>query len=238
MSEFKYTGEELDIFKHANNWKAYWSDMIRPHIGKKILEVGAGIGSTTVVLNSSKYERWVCVEPDGELCKKIEEKKYSGIIPNTIEVKKCTTAGISVSEKFDTILYIDVLEHIENDSNELEIALNLLSDNGKIVVLSPSHNFLYSPFDKQIGHFRRYNKKDIFKIVPKNARLSEIKYMDSIGFFASLGNKLILKQSEPSHSQIALWDGFMVPISRWIDPLIFNSAGKSILAIIEKRADK
>lgn len=234
MSEFIYSGDELDVFERANNWKAYWADVVRPHIGKRILEVGAGIGSTTVVLKGVEYERWVCVEPDSGLCEKIEEKKRSGILPNTIEVKNSILSGITDSERFDTILYIDVLEHIEDDRAELEMAASLLCDKGKIVVLSPSHNFLFSPFDKKIGHFRRYNKKELAKIVPATTKLAEIKYMDSVGFFASLGNKLILKSAEPSHSQIALWDRVMVPISRLVDPAIFYSAGKSILAIFEK----
>lgn len=237
MSEFIYSGEELDVFERANNWKAYWADIVRPHIGKRILEVGAGIGSTTVVLKGVEYERWVCIEPDSVLCEKIEQKKRSGILPNTIEVNNSVLSGVSDSERFDTILYIDVLEHIENDLAELEMAASLLSNKGKIIVLSPSHNFLFSPFDKKIGHFRRYNKKNLTKIIPATTKLVEIKYMDSIGFFASLGNKLILKQAEPSHSQIALWDRLMVPISRLVDPAIFHSAGKSILAIIEKKAD-
>jgi SAM-dependent methyltransferase len=236
MSEFKYTGEELNIFEQANNWKAYWTVTIRRHIGNRILEVGAGIGSNTFVLKDVECERWVCIEPDSVLCKKIEDKKRSGLLSNKIEVINGTISDIPDFEKFDTILYLDVLEHIENDSAELRVAFNLLSDNGKIIILSPAHNFLFSPFDQKIGHFRRYNKKDITEIIPEKASLLELKYFDSIGLFASLGNKLILKKADPSNAQIAFWDRAIIPISRFVDPLIAYSAGKSILAIIEKKA--
>lgn len=234
MNDFKYSGNELDVFEQANKWKQYWADMVRPHMGNQILEVGSGIGSTTVVLKEVKYKRWVCLEPDNGLCQKIEEKKRSGILPHQIEVKNTILSEISDSEQFDTILYIDVLEHIEDDFTELEMAASLLCDKGKIIVLSPAHNFLFTAFDKKIGHFRRYNRKTLTKLRPLNTTLTEIKYLDSIGFFASLGNKLILNSAEPTQSQIVFWDRAMVPISKLIDPAISYSAGKSILAIFEK----
>jgi 2-polyprenyl-3-methyl-5-hydroxy-6-metoxy-1,4-benzoquinol methylase len=234
MNEFKYSGEELDVFEQATNWKAYWSDLIRPHIGINVLEVGAGIGTNTLVLKDGNYDRWVCIEPDSLLCEKIVTKRDSGVISQAVDVKNSTLYEISVDNKFDTILYIDVLEHIENDREELEMAANLLTDSGKIIIISPAHNFLFSPFDQKIGHFRRYNKNDLIKLAPHSTTIIEIKYMDSIGFFASFANKLILKKSDPTHSQIAFWDSLMVPVSRWVDPILLHSAGKSILVTLQK----
>ena len=58
-------------------------------------------------------------------------------------------------KKYDTILYIDVLEHIEDDYAEIKHAMGLLTSGGRIIIVSPAHNWLYNPCDKAVGHFRR-----------------------------------------------------------------------------------
>ena len=236
MSNYIYSGGELDIFKCASNWKKYWHNHIKKYTGNKILEVGAGIGATAEIFNQKeKPKRWICLEPDSNLCKIIEEKKKRGIINDNIEVKNGTLSSIEFYDTFDMILYIDVLEHIENDKEELVRASRLLDENGRIIILSPAYNFLYSAFDEKIGHFRRYDKKLIHNIIPASLKIIEIKYLDSAGFFASLANKIILKSSNPTRQQVKFWDRFLVPISQWMDPLIMYRAGKSILVVMENK---
>jgi phospholipid N-methyltransferase len=234
MSDFHYGGEELDVFEGAYNWKAYWLKKIEPFIGSRILEVGAGIGATTAALKHHSYDEWLCIEPDKNLCKKIKDKQSALKINKDVEVKSCTTSELEGQRSFDTILYIDVLEHIEKDIQELEVASGLLNRDGKIIILAPAHNFLYSPFDRKIGHYRRYNKASLSQLVPKKMKIQNIQYMDSIGLFASLANKLILKKSDPSKAQVAFWDKIIVPISKIVDPVLLNSVGKSILAVFRK----
>lgn len=234
MNDFKYSGEELDLFGAAYNWKSYWVEKIRPYIGKNVLEVGAGIGATTMALKNAPYDSWFCVEPDPLLCEKILQRKSTGEIASNVQILNCTALDLVGKNKFNTILYVDVMEHIEDDREELKIALSLLSEGGMIVILSPAHNYLYSPFDKKIGHYRRYNKKMLSEIIPTGLLIRHMQYMDSVGFFASLANKLILKQSDPTAAQVEVWDKAMVPLSKIIDPLICNLAGKSILAILQK----
>ena len=66
MDDFKYSGQELEIFSTAQNWKSYWSSRIAPYMGNSILEVGAGIGANTRLFLNNKYQRWICLEPDAE----------------------------------------------------------------------------------------------------------------------------------------------------------------------------
>ena len=63
-----------------------------------------------------------------------------------------------IEEKFDTILYLSVLEHIENDKKEINDAINKLDLNGHLIICVPAHNYMYSNFDKEIGHFKRYEE--------------------------------------------------------------------------------
>ena len=234
INDWKYSGEELQVFQRAVKWKAYWASMIIPYMGKRILEVGAGIGSTALALKNVPCDCWVSLEPDSLLCEKISNKQKQGLLSTKVNIFNGTVSELSRKDKFDTILYIDVLEHIENDAAELELVSKLLTEGGHIIILSPAHNFLFSPFDRKIGHYRRYNKKLLIGIVPAGMSILKIRYLDSIGFFASLANKTILKQIVPTSSQIAFWDNGLIPISMIVDPLLLYSAGKSIFSVFKK----
>ncbi len=74
---------------------------------------------------------------------------------------------------------------------------------------------------------------------PSGARgSSRLRYLDSIGILASLGNQLFLRRSIPTPGQISLWDGVMVRLSRLVDPLLLYSVGKSVLAVWQKRRER
>lgn len=233
--EFEYIGSELEIFRHAKNWKDYYGSLIRPFFGRDVLEVGAGIGATTESLCSGTENRWVCLEPDAQMTREIEEKIKSGALPANCEAIAQTLSELDEREKFDSILYIDVLEHIEDDRGEVLAAARHLKENGHLIVLAPAHQFLYTPFDKAIGHFRRYNKKTLADLIPDELEKVKLIYLDSIGAFASLGNRVALRQAMPTLNQILLWDGKLVPLSKIFDPLIGFRAGKSVLGIWRKK---
>lgn len=235
--EFEYVGSELEIFQHATNWKNYYGRLIRPFFGENVLEVGAGIGATTESLCSGEEKQWVCLEPDKQMTTEIERKIAAGELPANCRAVARTLAELDTGEKFDSILYIDVLEHIEDDRQEVQLAAERLADGGHLIVLAPAHQFLYTPFDKAIGHYRRYNKKTLAALIPSSLERVKFDYLDSIGAFASLGNRLILSQSMPTLKQILLWDRRLVPLSVFFDRLTGYYAGKSVLGIWRKIPD-
>lgn len=228
-----YPGNELELFERARNWKSYFSGQIKPHIQGKVLEAGAGIGTTTHYLNPSKANSWVLLEPDPDMVKVLKKKKSSGVFPDHTVILQGTIETLSAPE-FDTILYIDVLEHIEKDREELQKASELLLPGGKLIVLSPAFHQLYSPFDKAIGHFRRYDKKTLKAIAPGSLRLIRMRYLDIVGMILSWGNRWITRKPYPGKGQIHFWDRFLVPLSRILDGLTGFSLGRSILAVWEK----
>jgi len=235
VDHYKYVGNELELFIDARHWKAYFSDRVRPHLGSHVLEVGAGLGGTTAMLTPGFHGRWSCLEPDVELANKISEAVATGKLPPNCSVSVGTLATLPASERFDSILYIDVLEHIEDDSAELLRAAERLGPGGKLVVLSPAYQWLYSPFDRALGHFRRYNRRTLLSAVPAGLDSVELCYLDSVGLFASIGNRYITKAPAASPWQLHLWDRMMVPMSRLLDPLVGNSFGRSVFGVWQKK---
>jgi SAM-dependent methyltransferase len=231
MSEFKYVGSELDLFADVWNWKAYWSRQIRPFLRGDILEVGAGIGSNTRFLDpDGGTGRWVCLEPDPEL-HGLLAKTFAETKPRRAYETVCGTLASLTDQQFDTIIYIDVLEHIHNDREELTQAASHLRPGGHLIVLSPAHQRLFSPFDAAIGHFRRYNRPMLRSISPPSLHLEQLIYLDSAGLVLSIANLLFLRQSMPTKAQLRIWDGWVVPVSRVLDRCLLKSVGKSIVGI-------
>ena len=236
MTNYSYIGSELELFSEARNWKAYYRQSIQKYLGAEVLEVGAGIGSTTEFLCRGNHQRWLCLEPDPQLAKTLNSYIASGSLPNCCELKVGTLLDLSPKEKFDNIIYIDVLEHIKDDKFEIKNVYGHLKEGGFLVVLAPAHQWLFTPFDEAIGHYRRYNKRMLKAIIPSDKfKCISLKYLDCVGLIASLGNRLLLKSKMPNKQQILLWDKVMVPISKIVDPLIQYSVGKSVLGIWQKR---
>lgn len=229
----QYIGTELEIFAHATNWKNYYASIIDPYLKGKVLEVGAGIGMTTKVLCQGNYDKWICLEPDPLLLATIEELIYNRELPRCCEAQIGTISDLN-ENLFNAIIYIDVLEHIKNDQDELKKSFNSLASGGDLIILSPAHQWLYSPFDKKIGHYRRYTKKSLSSIIPNGFKCVKLIYVDSVGMLASIANKMFLKSGNPSLKQILFWDRFLVPLSIIIDPLLFFSSGKSVIGIWKK----
>jgi hypothetical protein len=226
-----YIGQELTIFAHAINWKNYYTSIIRPYFGERVVEVGAGIGATTAVMCDGTQKEWICLEPDAVLRTEIDRLISDGKLPACCQTRSGFVSDLLPEALFDTIIYIDVLEHIENDRIELETAAAHLSSGGHLIVLSPALNFLYSPFDKSIGHYRRYDRKMLCALTPSNCRVKKSIYLDSLGIATSLLNRVLLSQAMPTVAQIKFWDTYLIPISRWIDRVLGYSFGRSLLGI-------
>jgi hypothetical protein len=231
VTAYEYAGTELDLFALAKNWKRYWSAHVRPYLKGDVLEVGAGMGANTPLLLGPSVETWTCLEPDQNLAERLRMSLDGKSDLSRHRVIQGTINDLSCPSTFDSILYIDVLEHIENDVQELRTAWTRLKTGGRLVVLAPAHQALYTPFDEAIGHYRRYSKGSLRSTAPCDGELKTLLYLDSVGLLASAANRFVLRSAMPSERQILTWDRVIVPLSRILDPLTFHRIGKTVLGI-------
>jgi SAM-dependent methyltransferase len=231
MEAYSYVGKELELFEHATRWKTYYSRGLRRFIAGDVLEVGAGFGATSHFLCNGLQRSWTCLEPDPDLHRQLEANLGARPLPSPGRAVRGTVASLSVDERFDTILYIDVLEHIEDDRRELAACAARLRAGGHVVVLAPAHQALYSPFDQAIGHFRRYSQRTLLAAAPSALQPVAAYYLDAVGMVASLANRLLLRARVPTYQQLIFWDRVLVPASRVIDPMLAYRVGKSVVAV-------
>jgi SAM-dependent methyltransferase len=232
MDSFEYVGKELDVFALAVNWKRYFGQLIGPFVQGDVLEVGAGLGETTRALWNDGVVQWVCLEPDARLASRLEHLELPHGQRPEIVIGDIT--AVPEVRRFDTIVYIDVLEHIRADVDELRAATSRLRVGGHLVVLAPAFPILFSAFDEQLGHERRYTQRTLSAVFPPELVRTTVVYADSVGMILSLANRLLLRQALPNRRQILLWDRVVIPLSRRLDPLLGRAFGRSVIAVYRR----
>lgn len=228
--DIPYPGEELELFANAHIWKDYWTRQAAPFIGARVFDVGSGAGGNLPWLASCGTD-WTCIEPDAKLAEQLRQNLPASGGGKTWRAVHGALSDMPKDQPADTIIYADVIEHIEDDSAEIALAAEMLKPGGHLIVLVPAHQWLYSPFDAAIGHFRRYDRASLKAVASPSLQLIEMRYLDSIGMAASIANRYLLKASVPSPAQIDLWDKRLVPLSKLCDPLLRYRLGKSLLAV-------
>ena len=227
MKKIHYNGFELEHFDSASNFRKYQVSLILKYINGNFVEVGAGKGG--LVPYYKKIPKSVTLlEPEKKLFKILKKKFYS----RKIRIKNHTVNKLK--SYYDTIIYYDVLEHIKKDLSEVRTASKKLKKNGYLIFNVPAYQSFFSEFDRSVGHYKRYNKKDFIDIEKKtNLKIEKLVYYDSIGFLFLVLNKIFSLKQTNLKNKIFLWN-LLIPVSKLIDFLTFNMFGKSLLCVFRK----
>tara|TARA_B100000989_G_C19463478_1_gene437250 strand:- start:114 stop:812 length:699 start_codon:yes stop_codon:yes gene_type:complete len=224
-----YEGWELGYFDISKNFRKYQFDLVEKFISGNVAEIGPGNG-IFLEYYLDQCDKLELFEPDKNLYSKLSNKFY--------DYKKITIINDELnitSNIYDTILYLDVLEHIENHEKEIFKAHNALKKGGYLIINVPAFEFLYSDFDKDVGHVKRYSKKDIRNLISNyNFEITKLNYYDSVGFLLSFLSKIISSNYKKNfEKKIKIWDS-LIPFSRVLDKILIRSFGKSLIVVLRK----
>jgi len=235
-----YPGKDLEAMSFAVKYHRWMLDEFRPFIGKDIVEVGAGSGSFSEMLLDSAPERLSLVEPSEmfENLKLVSSRTGEGVDIRCFNaIFSAAASEITSTKNPDTIIYINVLEHIEDDVAELALVNNSLESGGHILIFVPAMPFLMSDFDRSIGHFRRYRKGELkTKVQDAGFNLVKSKYFDVAGIAPWLVKYRVLRSTTMGGGAITAYDNLVVPIMRRVESVVTPPIGKNILLVAQKRS--
>lgn len=170
--------EVLKTFALTHNYNKWIVDLLRPFIGKNILEVGCGIGNLSRYLKN--LGKLSCLDKSEYFLQhmKIDYPELNFYHLDISDTKVRSLKG----EKFDTIICVNVLEHIEDDEMALLNMYHILNQDGRLLLLIPAMPALYNILDARLGHFRRYDKGALEKkIIKAGFGVEEMRYLNLVG---------------------------------------------------------
>jgi len=203
---------EVVYYHNDESSSAVLARIFRRHIRGRVLEVGAGVGFVTREL-AKHADFVVACEPTSELVDQLRHR-VSGL-PN-VEVRQTTTHQLTdshSSEKFDTIVYFSVLEHIKDDGDEIRRAESLLTSGGRLLILVPAHQWLYAKIDELSGHYRRYSRKSLRLLFGAEFNSVRIRNFDTVGLMPYFVLYRLLRNTNVSGVSANIYSKIVVRVS-------------------------
>lgn len=230
-----YPGRDLEAMSFAVNYHKWILDEFRPFLGRRIVEVGAGTGSFSEMLLSEKPETLTLIEPSAmfdQLTANLAGRREN------VELSFHNHTFREVAGKLaapDSIIYVNVLEHIEDDLAELKMISETLGPRGRCFIFVPALMSLYGEFDRRIGHFRRYDKAEIEeKCGLAGFKILESRYFDFFGVIPWWVKYKLFRSDSLGSGSVELYDKIAVPVTRMSERVMRPPLGKNILLIAEK----
>ena len=225
------------MFDRINRPYMKWQvDQFLPHVGQRVLEIGCGIGSIIDLIGPRELVVGLDVEPE---ILAYTAERFRSRPECHFELLNVTEAPAAVLEtlrqnRFDTIICINVLEHIRDDIAALQKMEELLVPGGSLALLIPAHLGLYGPYDKLDGHFRRYSKPYLRTILGHTRlRALKLNYFNAVGAVGWWTQYRLLKRKIHGQGQFGIMNR-LVPIMRAVEAIIAPPFGLSLVAICRK----
>jgi glycosyltransferase involved in cell wall biosynthesis len=220
------TLENLDDAVQYVDWI---SSLVVPHVAGRVLEVGAGHGTFSTRLAEAASEL-VISEPSARAAMLLRERFGAGTSVVQADLEDAASDG-----PFDTMVLINVLEHLADDEKALALMYDGLAPGGRIVVFVPAHEMLYSAYDRSIGHYRRYRRGELLRKVERaNLRVVDAHYVNAIGFFAWYVTARLLRKRPTQAGLVRTYDRLVVPLARAVESRVRPPFGQSVLIVAER----
>lgn len=230
--------ETLNVINKANRLNQWMFASIEKYCKEEILEIGSGIGNISQYFLKKNHSIFLS-DIEEDYCSLLKEKfgsfkNLKGVQSVDLVKPNFEEAYSHLLNKFDTVFALNVLEHIEDHDIAIQNAYKLLRPDGNIIILVPAYPFLYCDIDKGLGHFRRYTKNSIKKVISSNGFLiKKIFQFNSAGIAGWFIFGKIFGKKQLEEQEMGIYN-HLVPLFKFMDMLLFRKIGLSIIIIASK----
>jgi 2-polyprenyl-3-methyl-5-hydroxy-6-metoxy-1,4-benzoquinol methylase len=235
QTQDRYAAEDLETIQEARRYGEHVFSLFRPYIGRRVLEVGSGIGTMTRKLTAIADDV-VGIEPNPHCLSRIQEAmrgepKFS---LRTCHLEECDPAELA-SHQFDTVYCVNVLEHIEDDVAALRTFRNAIVPGGRVLIFVPALQAAYGPLDAELGHHRRYSKATLARaFTDAGLSLEMLRFTNPIGLLGWMFNAHITKSRTHSLGQVKLFETLVAPWALPLERMVTPPIGLSLMAVGRK----
>jgi SAM-dependent methyltransferase len=227
--------ETLEAFSRAPSINRWVYEKISKYAQGELLEIGSGIGNISAhLLKDRSTVSLSDLRP--EYCQLLEKKfgqdpHLQGVYELDLSLKDFKSKNAALLEKFDTVVALNVIEHIADDSLAIRNAKALLRINGKLVVLVPAGQWLYNSLDRELGHYKRYTKAGLNGLLESAGLVvSDSRYFNAAAILGWWFSGKILGEKIISSSGLNLFNQ-LVPFFRIVDWFVTPFAGVSVISV-------
>jgi SAM-dependent methyltransferase len=223
-------GLEDDAGTNQRRYKAFQLELMRPYFGSSLLEVGAGLGEFAAQVTG--LERHVVTDVDAGAVASMAARFADRPAVEARVLDLAGDLGAQVGDPVETVLAINVLEHIEDDAEALRRMAALSAPGGRVVIWVPGYQQLYGEFDRAVGHVRRYTPailRDAFERA--DLRPVEVKPVNLLGGIAWW---LTVRRGGVGGQKprlVRIYDRFVVPTTRFVERRVTPPFGQSVLGV-------
>src|ERR1700712_2862151 len=233
QTQKQYAADDLETMSEAVRYQAHVFELLRPHIGASVLEVGCGIGTTSLRL-AEIAESLVCIDPNLNCVSRARAALEGNpkISLRICHLEECNRDEL-VRQRFDTVVCVNVLEHIEDDIRALRLFRELVAPTGgRVLIFVPAVQAAYGPLDAALGHHRRYSKRTLRRAFDAaGLDLVALRYTNPIGLLGWMYNAHVTGATEHTVNQVRLFESLVAPWALPIDRLIAPPIGQSLFAV-------
>ena len=225
------TGRTLEDTSGANQrrYRAFQLSLIEPHCGASVLEVGAGLGEFAAQF--SGLDRHVVTDVDPGAVSAMAER-FADRPEVEARVLDLAVGAIDLGTPVSTVVAINVLEHIDDDTGALRALAGMTEPGGRIVLWVPAYMQLYGDFDRAVGHVRRYTPSTMTAAI-RHAGLEPdlVKPVNLLGGLAWWATVRRGGVSSPNPRLVGIYDRVVVPVTRAVESRVTPPFGQSVLAV-------
>lgn len=229
---------DLETLRRARRYQAWQYELIRGALGRRILEVGSGLGTYTQLLARHGHVLATEVEPRYVAALRTRFRDEPRVSAESLSLASFGPEALARVRAFapDTVVCLNVLEHVPDDSRAFDRMLQCLEPGGFVVLIVPALPRLFSEIDRRYGHRRRYTRRALVGLVRgrRSAELVRCRYFNAAGVLGWWLNHVVLKRTALPLRQVRVFDSVVVPAALRAERLLPPPLGLSLLAWVRK----